>query len=359
MLRIFIRRFGIVVGMRVLSKALACLFMLFFSASAEAQEVRLKDLVNIRGVRSNQIMGLGLVVGLNKSGDSAKSIMTNRAAASLLTHLGMKIADTEVSGGSAAVVLVVSEMPAFTRNGDKLDVRVSVVGDAKSLGGGTLVTTPLKAGDGQVYAFAQGPVVIGQASGSGPQVQTVATVPGGASVEREFAPAIDTRGSITLSLRNPDFTTNTHIVEAINHRLHGFYAKSTDVHAIDVEIPEIYDGRTVEFIAEIESLRVAVDQKSVVIINERTGTVVMGGDVLISPVTISHGDLAIAVGGGKGGSGGKGKGKGGESVLQLGGTSVAKLIETMNAMGMKPADLVGVMQAIKSAGALQAELKFM
>lgn len=333
--------------------ASAC--MVFVAGVSEAQEARIKDLVNIRGVRSNQLMGVGLVIGLNQTGDSTKSILTNRAAANMLSRLGTKVTDQEIASGSAAAVMVMVDMPTFSRNGDHIDARVSIIGDAKSLAGGVLVSTPLKAGDGSTYGFAQGPVVIGQASGVGAQLQTVATVPGGATIEKEFAPVIEGNGFITLSLRHPDFTTNHRIVEGINKHLKGFFAKSVDIHGIDVEIPELYQGRTVEFISEIEGLKIAVDQKSVVIINERTGTVVMGGDVLISPVTIAHGELSIAVGG----KGGGGKDKGGKAVVNMGGTTVGKLIEAMNAMGMKPADLIGVMQAIQSAGALQAELKFM
>jgi flagellar P-ring protein precursor FlgI len=322
--------------------------------SGLAQEVRIKDLANVRGVRSNQVMGLGLIVGLNKTGDSGASIATNQTATAMLQKMGLKITDKQVTGGVAALVMVTADLPAFSRNGDRLDVRVSTLGDAKSLAGGVLMSSALKANDGQVYGMAHGPVVVGQASGVGVQVQTVATVPSGMVVEREFIPMIDKEGIISLSLRRPDFTTNRRLVESINRHFKGFFATSKDIHGIDVEIPSIYEGRTVEFISELEALKVAVDQKSIVLINERTGTVVMGGDVVISPVTISHGDLSISVGGGGGGAKKKGA-----SVMNLGGSTVSKLIEGMNAMGMKPNDLVGVMQALQSAGALQGELKFM
>ncbi|MCX6117388.1 MAG: flagellar basal body P-ring protein FlgI [Proteobacteria bacterium] len=334
----------------------ASAIMVFASVAAKAQETRLKDLVNIRGVRTNQIIGVGLIIGLNKSGDSAKSISTNRLASGLMTKLGSKVTEQEIASGSSAIVLVTAEMPAFSRNGDRIDSRVAILGDAKSLSGGVLVSTPLKGGDGNVYGFASGPVVIGQANGAGTQVQTVAVAPGSVVIEREFAPDIEGDGRITLSLKNPDFTTNNRIVAAVNKHMRGFYAKSVDVHGIDIDIPPHYDGKTVEFISELENVKVVADQKSVVVINERTGTVVMGGDVIVAPVTISHGDLSISVGSGKGGGG---KDKGGKTVVNMGGSTVSKLIESMNAMGMKPADLVGVMQAIQAAGALQADLKFM
>ena len=331
-----------------------CAVACSISSVAWGQEVRVKELVNVRGVRSNQLMGVGLVVGLSKSGDSAASLSTNKATAAMLQRMGLKVTDQQVSGGNAALVMVTADLPAFARNGDRVEVRVSTLGDAKGLSGGILMSTALKAQDGQVYGMAQGPVVVSQASGAGVQVQTVANVPNGFTVEREFLPIIDKDGVITLSLKHPDFTTNRRLVEVVNRHFKGFFATSKDIHAIAVEIPGIYDGRTVDFIAELEALKVTVDQKAVVVINERTGTVVMGGEVMISPVTISHGDLSISVGGSSGG--GKKKGA---SVVNLGGANVSKLIEGMNSMGMKPADLIGVMQALQSAGALQGDLKFM
>lgn len=337
----------------MISLTSSLIFCALLATPVVAQEVRIKELVNVRGVRSNQVMGVGLVVGLNKTGDSSSSLSTNQATAAMLQKMGLKITDKQVSGGMAALVMVTADLPAFARNGDKIDVRVSTIGDAKSLAGGILMSSALKANDGQVYGMAQGPVVVGQASGVGVQVQTVANVPGGMVVEREFAPVIDKDGLITLSLKRPDFTTNRRLVETINRHFKGFFATSKDVHGIDVEIPSIFEGRTVDFISELEALKVSIDQKAVVLVNERTGTVVMGGDVVISPVTISHGDLSISVGGG-----GSGKKKG-AAVMNLGGSTVSKLIEGMNAMGMKPTDLIGVMQALQSAGALQGELRFM
>ena len=328
--------------------------VLSIASGAAGQEVRIKELANVRGVRSNQLMGIGLVVGLNKTGDSVSSISTSKAAAAMLQRMGLKVTDKQVTGGNAALVMVTVELPAFARNGDRLDARLSTLGDAKSLAGGVLMSTALKANDGQVYGMAQGSAVIGQASGSGVQVQTVAVAPSAFTVEREFAPVVDRDGVITISLKRPDFTTNRRVVKAINKHFKGFYALSKDVHGIEIQIPEPYQGRTVDFIAELEALRVTVDQRAVVVINERTGTVVMGGDVVISPVTISHGELSISVGS----DGGSGKKKG-NSLMNFGGSSVSKLVEGMNAMGMKPVDLVGVMQALQSAGALQGELRFM
>lgn len=340
---------------RSLLNIVVAFLMITFECLALGQEaqVRVKDLVNIRGIRSNQLTGIGLVVGLNVTGDSARSVMTNRAAAEIVSRLGLKVTSQELSGGSAAVVMVTAEMQPFSRNGDHIDARISVLGDAKSLAGGVLVNTPLKSADGTVFGFVHGPVVVGQASGKGSAVLTVAVVPGGVTIEREFSPVIDSGNHITLSMRKADFTTNHRIVEAVNRHLRGFYAKSVDIGGVEVEVPQMFQERLVEFISEIEGLKVEIDQKSVVVINERTGTIVMGGDVMISPVTIAHGDLSIAVGGAKPGS------KGGKAVVNMGGSTVGKLVESMNALGMKPADLVGVMQAVQAAGALHAELQFM
>lgn len=229
-----------------------------------------------------------------------------------------------------------------------------------------MLWTPLRAGDSQVYAVGQGTIVIGQASGTGSQVQTVAVIPNGASVEREFKPDFSSSGTMLFSLKNADFTTNTRISDAINEHLRGFYARSVDPVSIEITIPESFRGKPVEFVSEIEGLRVAVDRKAVVVMNERTGTVVMGADVTIGMVTIAHGSLSIQVGamGGSSGksgakSGGKGKDSSAQNVVSMGGTNVGKLVETLNALGVKPADLIGIMQAIHAAGALQAELRLL
>lgn len=329
------------------------------SFPVRAEEVRIKDLANIRGVRPNQLVGYGLVVGLNGTGDSRKSLATNKAAAMMLTKLGMRTLPEESSSGSMASVLVTAELPAFSRNGDRLDIRLSTVGDAKSLAGGTLVLTPLKAGDGNIYAAAQGAVVVGQASGTGVQVLTVATVPGGAFVEREFVPDFGSTDQVLLSLRVPDFTTNSRVADEINRYFRGYFARSADQGLIEVTVPENYLDRKVEFVSELERLKVAVDRRAVVIVNERTGTVVMGSDVNIGPISISHGALTINVAQEKkGGSGASGASAAANSVVALGGSTVGRLIETLNALGVKPQDLVGILQAIHAAGALKAELRF-
>ncbi len=329
--------------------------VLSLASPGEAEPSRLKDLVHIRGVRDNFLNGFGLVVGLKGTGDSKKSLATNKAIANMLTRMGMKTTPDEVVSGNMAAVMVTSDLPAFSRIGERLDVKVSAIGDSKSLAGGTLILTPLKAGNSEVYAVAQGPVVVGQASGNGPQVLSVARVPEGATVEREFMPTVGKNGVLTLTLAHPDFTTGSRIADVINQNLKGFYADAKDVASVEVTVPPMFQGKLVEFVAELEGMRVEADTKAVVVLNERTGTVVMGSSVVIAPVSIAHGDLAIRIGGGK-----KGQAKSPDKhVVNFQGATVGDLIETMNALGVKPADLVGILQSLAAAGALNAELKFL
>lgn len=340
-------------GGPLLTRLALALSMSLIAPLGMAQPTRLKDLARVRGIRSNFLDGFGLVVGLKGSGDSKKSLATNKAIANMLTRMGMKTSANEVASGNMAAVMVTAELPPFARIGDQLDVKVSTVGDAKSLAGGTLILTPLKAGDSEIFAVAQGAVAVGQASGNGPQVLTVARVPEGATVEREFMPTIGAGGKLTLSLARADFTTASRVADEVNRHLKGFFATPTDVASVEVLVPPAYSGRLVEFVAELEGIKVDEDQKAVVVLNERTGTVVMGADVVIAPVAIAHGDLSIRIGDGKA------KGAKGQRVVPLGGATVGQLIETMNALGVRPQDLVGILQSIHAAGALGAELKFL
>jgi flagellar P-ring protein precursor FlgI len=321
---------------------------------AHGESVRIKDLTNIKGVRSNQLLGFGLIVGLSGSGDSKKSLATNKAYASMLQNLGMSLGKDAVANQNVAAVLVTAELPAFARNGDRISIKLSAVGDSKSLAGGTLVMTPLRAGDGEVYATAQGSVVTGQATGQGAKVLTTASIPDGAVVEREFTPSLGKDGKIRLSLREADFSTNSRIADTINAFFRGFYAASLDPATIEVSLPEMYVEKVVEFISEMEMLRVDVERRARVVINQRTGTVVLGGDVVIAPVSIAHGELSLKVGEKK-----KDDKAGGQKVVGVNGTTVSSLLESLNAMGVSADDLVGILQAVHSAGALQAELEFM
>lgn len=333
------------------------MFLCLFSGESVATGARIKDLTIVRGVRSNFLNGIGLVVGLKATGDSNKSLATNRAVANMLTRMGMQTKANEVAAGNMAAVMVTADLPPFARIGSTIDVKVSAIGDAKSLAGGTLILTPLRAGDAKVYAMAQGAVVVGQAGGNGAQVLTVARVPAGAMVEREFLPQVGIHGVITLALKEPDFTTATRIAERINLELKEFVAVAKDVASVEVMVPMDFQDNVVGFLSEIEALHVDVDVKAVVVVNERTGTIVMGRDVVIQPIAIAHGDLTIKIDNPKGKQGADKRG--GQSLVELKGATVGDLLESINALGVKPADLIGILQTIHAAGALQADLRFL
>ena len=317
-----------------------------------AETSRIKDLINIKGNRTNELMGFGLVIGLNGTGDSPASVSTSKAMQSLLSRLGSEVQQDQLLTQSSAAVVVTADLPAFSRIGDRIDVKVSIVGDAASLAGGTLLMTPLKAGDGNVYSVAQGPIVIGQADGVGARSLTVAHVPQGGQIERNFTPVFINDNHLELSLKQSDFTTNTRITRAINQHFKGFFANSVNPSLIKVKVPDRYRSNPVDFIAEMEGLTVKPDQKAIVVLNERTGTIVMGGDVKIAKVMISHDGLSLAVGGAN-------QTNKEESVIPLDGTTVSELVRSLNAMGVKPKDLVSILQSIYASGALKAELRYL
>jgi len=322
-----------------------------------AAPVRIKDAASIRGVRSNQLVGFGLVVGLQASGDSPSSLTTNSAVTNMVKNLGLEVSGPLQANGSMAGVIITGELPPFARSGEKLDVKISTIGDAKSLAGGTLLLSPLKSGDGQVYAFAQGAVVVGQADGRGSRVLTVAQVPSGGVVEREFAPTFVVENSFKLVLGYPDFANSTRIAETVNAELSGFFAKAVDPGLVTITLPPLYVDNTIEFVARIQSLKVDLDIKAMVTIDERTGTIIMGESVTIKPVTISHGNLTVKVEDKKTSKDEKNLAR--DSVIDVKGTTVGDIVKSLNSMGARPNDIIGIMKALSSAGALQAELKFL
>ncbi|WP_141736261.1 flagellar basal body P-ring protein FlgI [Oligoflexus tunisiensis] len=318
---------------------------------AMGQAVRIKDLANLRGDRTNSLIGFGLVVGLNQTGDSPESLTTNKAMVTLLSRLGMTPDNPQVATQSAAAVIVTAELPAFANIGDRIDVRLSTVADATSLAGGTLLMTHLRAGDGEVYVVAEGAIVVGQASGEGARILTVARIADGGTIEKEFAPALVKNNAIDLNLRQPDFTTSARVSHTINQHFRMFIAKSVNAAHVTVQVPDEYQTKLTSFIAEIEGLTVEPDQKAIVIVNERTGTVVMGGDVKISDVVVSHNGLSIEVGSGKNAKK--------ESVVPVQGTTIADLVKSLNQMGVKPEDLVSILQSLHASGALKADIKLL
>lgn len=337
--------------LRSLSIFILTLACLLEARSGFAQSVRIKELARLRGDRTNSLIGFGLIIGLNKTGDSPTSFAKNKAMTNMLSRLGMTPDNNPLVSLSAAAVIVTAELPAFARIGDRVDVKVSTIGDAKSLAGGTLLMTPLKAGDGQIYAIAEGAIVIGQANGTGAKVQTVATIAEGGQIEKDFIPSLVQNQAIDLNLMKSDFSTSNRIALAINRHFHNEIATAVDPARVKVRVPEQNWANVTGFIAEMENLEVLADQKAVVIVNERTGTVVMGGDVKVSDIVISHNGLSIQVGNGKQAKQ--------ESVMPVQGTTINDLVKSLNQMGVKPEDLISILQSIHASGALRAEIKLM
>jgi len=342
-------------------------------------DVRVKDITYLKGVRENQLIGYGLIVGLQGTGDGNSSQFTMQSLATMLTKLGVGIDASTVNVKNVAGVIVTAYLPPFARLGSKLDLLVSSLGDAKSLKGGTLLITPLKGADGQVYAVGQGPITIGgfaeEKAGASSQKNhpTVGKVPGGATIEREINFDFAMMKDLTYSLHNPDFTTANRLAVAINHELHGEYASAQDSGTIHVTIPDGYRGQMVQLVSKVESVRLRPDTSAKVVVNERTGTVVVGQDVRISTVAIAHGNLTITIQPNTSVSQPEGFSQGqttvtteptvsvkeGEDKLALipEGVSIKDLVRALNAIGVTPRDLIAVFQAIQAAGALQADLE--
>jgi flagellar P-ring protein precursor FlgI len=354
-------------------------YILFVIFPTPADGARIKDLASIKGVRSNQLVGYGLVVGLDGTGDGKKSKFTVQSMVSMLEKMGISVNETDVAVSNVAAVMVTAKLPPFARSGSHIDALVSSIGDASNLQGGTLLLTPLKAVNGDTYAVAQGPVVTGgfSAGGAGGSVQknfpTVGRILNGALVEKELDNNFNLKKSLTLSLNDPDFTTATRVAEIINAQFYDNLAHSQDAGTIKVRVPEQYMGKIVELVAMLEGLDVTPDVMAKVVINERTGTVVMGENVRISTMAIAHGNLSIVIRESPNVSQPLPFSRGetvvtpntelavqeGQNRLMLleSGVSIRDLIKALNALGVSPRDLVAIFQAIKAAGALQAELE--
>ncbi len=349
------------------------------AATLPAQAERIKDITTIKGVRGNPIQGMGVVFGLKGTGDNSE--VTKRAVASALRKQeGIAIEPDDISGRNLAVVWVTAELPPFARKGATIDVTVSTIGAAESLRGGTLLMTELKGADGAVYAVAQGDVIVGgiEAKGKAASVTsgflTVGRVPSGAHVEREEIAEFVENGCLSLLLRNPDFATAHRIAMAIN-ALHADSATAVDAGTVRIRLPEtIASDAVVAFIERINSLEVEVDVSAVVVINERTGTIIVGKNVRISQVAISKGNLSIIVeeqeqvsqpqpfaGAGETEKTDRTRATIVEKSRAIhtidGTTSVQDLARALNAMGLTPTELISIFQALKDEGALQAELR--
>lgn len=346
------------------SLSLTTLVLLLLSPSVFANGVRIKDIANIRGVRDNQLRGYGLVVGLNGTGDSNLEF-TSKSLKRMLDKLGMKIENNEIASQNVAAVIVTASLPPFARAGNKLDITVNSIGDASSLKGGTLIQTPLRAADKNVYAVAQGAMLASEGH------LTVAKIPNGAMVERDMEADFAHRKMYRFTLNNPDLTTAARMAKTINMDLGGKYATAVDPGTVDFIVPFHYEGKGVELLAVIESLKVFPDQKARVVINEKTGTVVIGENVMIDKVAISHGDITVSVAPPPSEQGpvrlrGPASTKETEKKDRVhmvegeqGRVSVGELVQSLNRMGIKPKDLIVILQNIKASGALQGDLEIL
>ena len=349
----------------------------------EAQS-RIKDIAAFEGVRDNLLVGYGLVVGLNGTGDDLNSApFTRESLIGMLQRLGINARDDNLDTANVAAVMVTANLPPFARQGTRIDITVSALGDATSLLGGALLVTPLLAADGEVYAVAQGSIAVGgfSASGEGQSVTkgvpTNGRIPNGAIIEREIAFDLVELKSVTISLRNPDLTTARRIAEKVNAFLGIPAARSTDPGTVLLEVPASYKGDTVALLTDIEQLRVKVDQLARVVINEQSGIIVMGENVRISTVAIAQGNLTIRITETPQVSQPAPFSNTGttetvartiidveeEAQRQLAvlpdGVSLQELVNGLNALGIGPRDMITILQAIKAAGALQAEIQVM
>ncbi|MBN8537548.1 MAG: flagellar basal body P-ring protein FlgI [Deltaproteobacteria bacterium] len=331
-------------------KRLFIIWGIFYIVYSFAQAARLKDIASIRGVRENQLVGYGIVIGLKGTGDG-KNEFTSKSMVRMLDKLGVKLESQDLQSKNVAAVIVTATLPAFAKAGNPMDITVSSIGEASSLQGGTLLQTPLRAGNEQVYAVAQGTVVIGS-DGSKEAHLTAGRIPNGAMIEKDMQSDFSSRKMFRLTLHNPDFTTAARTILTINRELGGQYASAKDAGTIDIVTPFSYENRGVELLATIESIQINPDSRAVVIINEKTGTVVIGDKVKISKVAVAHNGISLKIGDGKN------KEKTTEEKIALiEGVSVGDLVQTLNKVGTTPKDLITLLQAIKAAGALHGELE--
>lgn len=363
--------------------SLALLLALSVLAPANAAS-RIKDISNFEGVRDNMLVGYGLVVGLNGTGDSLKNgHFTKQSLKSMLNRLGVKPTDGGLDSKNVAAVMVTATLPPFATKGARIDVSVSALGDSDSLLGGTLLVTPLLGANGDVYAVSQGGIVVGGFAAGGAAetvtkgVPTSGRIPNGAIVENEIGFDLETMKTVKLSLRNPDFTTSSRVAQAVNSYLGTLAATSTDPGTVNIIVPDAYKGRVVEMITDIEQLRIEPDQMARVVVDEQSGVIVMGENVRLSTVAIAQGNLTIRITETPQVSQANPFAQTGTTEVvprtdvqvdqgadqKLGivssGVTLQEFVNSLNALGIGPRDMITILQAVKSAGALQAEIEVM
>ena len=351
-----------------------------FSAASEAARIPIRQLARVGGARDNHLTGYGLVTGLGRTGDSSRVSGTTESVVNMLRRFGIEVDPKRMKTRDAAAVMVTATLPPFARSGDRIDVTVSALGDARSLEGGVLLETPLQGPDGRIYALGQGAVAVG-----GFEVKdedylfkknntTVARIPDGALVEKEVTVTLDKDGLVNIYLNQPDFTTAARVAREVNRTFDGELADAKDGGLISVRIPFDYQENLVEFIAAIQEI--PIEPQSVankVVVNERTGTLVMGADVRIDAVAVSHGDLRVEIRRdvtvSRSATFGEDKldyetkvhaeveEQGGKFLVLPEGTTLIELTEALNAVGATPQDMISILQAVKRAGAMHAELE--
>jgi flagellar P-ring protein FlgI len=343
---------------------------------------RIKDLANIEGVRQNQLIGYGLVVGLNGTGDTLNNIpFTKQSLQAMLERLGVNVRGQTLRTGNVAAVMVTANLPGFATQGTRMDITVSSLGDSKSLQGGTLLVTPLLGADGNVYAVGQGSVAIGgfQAEGEAAKivrgVPTVGRIANGALIEREIEFNLNRQSQLRMALRNPDFTTAKRIAAAINDYIGVPTAEPLDPSTIGITVPQQYRGNVVSLLTEVEQLQVEPDLAAKIVIDERSGIIVMGNDVRVSTVAVAQGNLTVTITETPQVSQPAPFSRGQTTVVprtRIGvqedgkklavvrnGVSLQQLVDGLNSLGIGPRDLIAILQAIKAAGAIQADIEVM
>jgi flagellar P-ring protein precursor FlgI len=372
---------GVVWG-RAFRLACAALAALQIGVVPAGATSRIKDLANIEGVRQNQLIGYGLVVGLNGTGDTLNNIpFTKQSLQAMLERMGVNIRGATIRTGNVAAVMVTGNLPPFGTQGTRMDVTVSALGDSKNLQGGTLLVTPLLGADGNVYAVAQGSVTINgfQAEGAAASitrgVPTVGRIANGAIIEREIEFALNRLPNVRLALRNGDFTTAKRIAAAINDFLGTKTAEPLDPSTVQLSIPPEFKGNVVAFLTEIEQLQVEPDLGAKIIIDERSGIIVMGRDVRVATVAVAQGNLTVSISESPQVSQPNPLSRGRTVVtprssvrvtedgkklaLVKDGVSLQQLVDGLNGLGIGPRDLIGILQAIKAAGAIEADIEVM
>jgi flagellar P-ring protein precursor FlgI len=366
-----------------LAALLAIMLILCIPPASAGATSRIKDLANVEGVRQNQLIGYGLVVGLNGTGDTLNNIpFTKQSLQAMLERLGVNVRGQTMRTGNVAAVMVTANLPAFATQGTRMDITVSALGDSKSLQGGTLLVTPLLGADGNVYAVGQGSVAIGgfQAEGEAAKivrgVPTVGRIANGALIEREIEFNLNRQSQLRMALRNPDFTTAKRIAAAINDYIGVPTAEPLDPATIGITVPQQYRGNVISLLTEVEQLQVEPDLSAKIVIDERSGIIVMGNDVRVSTVAVAQGNLTVTITESPQVSQPGPFSRNGQTVVvprtRIGvqedgkklavvrnGVSLQQLVDGLNALGIGPRDMIAILQAIKAAGAIQADIEVM